>query len=111
MTARSFWPPCEAAQIDYEALRAHVLDYDGLPEGLASARFSRRGLAGLIAWPAAEPVFVAELIGAEHPAWTPHLDPRVTALAAGYQFLLDINTAAVEDAAADAVSLAGPSPR
>jgi hypothetical protein len=56
-------------------------------------------------------VFVAELIGAERPAWTPHLDPRVTALAAGYQFLLDINTAAVEDAAADAVSLAGPSPR
>ena len=56
-------------------------------------------------------MFVAELVGAQRPAWTPHLDPRVTALAAGYQFLLDINTAAVEDAPADAVSLAGPSPR
>jgi hypothetical protein len=111
VTARSFWPPCEAAQVDYEALRAHVLEYGGLSAGLASARFSRRGLAGLIAWPAAEPVFVAELVGAQRPAWTPHLDPRVTALAAGYQFLLDINTAAVEDASADAVSLAGPSPR
>ena len=43
MTNRSFWPPCEAAQVDYEALRAHVLEYNRLPEGLASARFSRRG--------------------------------------------------------------------
>jgi hypothetical protein len=40
----------------------------------------------LIAWPAAEPVFVAELLAAVRPAWTPHEDPRV---AAGYQFLLD----------------------
>lgn len=110
MTARSFWPPCEAAQVDYEALRAHLVEHDGLPEGLASARFSRRGLAGLIAWPTAEPVFGAELIGAQRPAWTPHLDPRVTALAAGYQFLLDINTAAVADAGADVVSLAGQGP-
>jgi len=43
VTNRSFWPPCEAAQVDYEALRAHVLEYNRLPEGLASARFSRRG--------------------------------------------------------------------
>jgi hypothetical protein len=111
VSARSFWPPCEAAQVDYEALRAHMLEHDRLPQGLASARFSRRGLAGLIAWPAAEPVFVAELIGAERPVWTPHLDPRITALAAGYQFLLDINTAAVQGAAADVVSLAGRGPR
>lgn len=88
-----------------------MLDYHRLPEGLASARFSRRGLGGLIAWPAAEPVFVAELVSAERPAWTPHLDPRVTALAAGYQFLLGISTAAVEDAAADVGSLTGRSPR
>jgi hypothetical protein len=46
-------------------------------------------MAGLIAWPAAEPVFVAELHGAARPAWTPHADPRLSALAAGYQFLLD----------------------
>ena len=89
MSARSFWPPAEAAQVDYETLRAHVLELTGLPEGLAAARFARRGLAGLIAWPAAEPVFVAELLAAVRPAWTPHEDPRVAALAAGYQFLLD----------------------
>jgi hypothetical protein len=39
--------------------------------------------------PSAEPVFVAELLAAARPAWTPHDDPRVAALAAGYQFLLD----------------------
>ena len=90
MSARSFWPPAEAAQVDYETLRGHVLELTGLPEGLAAARFARRGLAGLIAWPAAEPVFVAELVAAARPAWTPHEDPRVAALAAGYQFLLDL---------------------
>ena len=62
MSTRSFWPPVEAAQVDYETLRAHVLEPSGLPAGLAAARFARRGLAGLIAWPSAEPVFVAELI-------------------------------------------------
>ena len=56
---------------------------------LAAARFARAGLAGLIAWPSAEPVFVAELLAAGRPAWTPHEDPRVAALAAGYEFLLD----------------------
>jgi hypothetical protein len=90
VSARSFWPPREAAQIDYETLRAHVLEHSGLPESLAAARFARRGLAGLIAWPAAEPVFVVELLGAARPAWTPHEDPRVAALAAGYEFLLDL---------------------
>ena len=90
MSARSFWPPSEAAQVDYETLRTQVLEGCRPPEGLAAARFSRRGLAGLIAWPAAEPVFVADLIGAARPAWTPHEDPRVAALAAGYEFLLDL---------------------
>ena len=89
MSARSFWPPVQAAQVDYETLRAHVLEHSRLPAGLAAARFARRGLAGLIAWPAAEPVFVAELVAAARPAWTPHEDPRVSALAAGYRFLLD----------------------
>ena len=90
MSARSFWPPREAAQVDYEPLRTHALEHSGLPRGLAAARFARRGLAGLIAWPAAEPVFVAELVAAARPAWTPHQDPRVAALAAGYEFLLDL---------------------
>ena len=89
MNARSFWPPAEAAQVDYETLRAQVLEPCGAPQGLAAARFARRGLAGLIAWPSAEPVFVVELVAAARPAWTPHEDPRITALAASYQFLLD----------------------
>ena len=94
MRARSFWPPAEAAQVDYETLREHVRERAVLPAGMAAARFARRGLAGLIAWPAAEPVFVAELVGAVRPAWTPHQDPRVAALAAGYEFLLELATGA-----------------
>jgi hypothetical protein len=89
VTARSFWPPAEASQVDYETLRAHLLQHCRLPDGLAAARFARRGVAGLIGWPTAEPVFVAELLPAARPAWTPHADPRMSALAAGYQFLLD----------------------
>jgi hypothetical protein len=89
VTARSFWSPAEASQADYETLRAHLLEHGRLPDGLAAARFARRGLAGLIAWPAAEPVFRAELCGAARPPWTPHADPREPALAACYQFLLE----------------------
>ena len=83
-----FWPPAEAAQADYEMLRACVLAAGSLPGGLAAARFARRGLAGLIAWPAAEPDFRAQLAGAARPPWTPHADPREQALAAAYEFLL-----------------------
>lgn len=89
MTGRSFWPPTEASQVDYETLRACLVDHGRLPDGLAAARFVRRGMAGLIAWPSAEPVYVAELLGAARLAWTPHTDPRVSVLATGYQFLLD----------------------
>ena len=97
MNGRAFWPPAEAAQADYEMLRAHLLEHGRLPDGLAAARFARRGLAGLIAWPAAEPDFRAQLCAAARPPWTPHADPRREALAAGYQFLLEA-----------AVSLAAP---
>ena len=92
MSARVFWPPGEAAQADYEMLRACVLEAGGLPAGLAAARFARRGLAGLIAWPAAWPAgpdFRAELAGAVRPPWTPGADPREQALGACYQFLLE----------------------
>ncbi len=99
MSTRSFWPPVEAAQVDYEALRAHVCEHSGLPEGLAAARFARRGLAGLIAWPSAEPVFVADLLAAARPAWTPHEDPRVAALAAAHG--VDVFTAFCESHASD----------
>ena len=94
MSARSFWPPAEAAQVDYETLRAHALEPGGLPQGLAAARFARRGLAGLIAWPSAEPVFDAALLGAPRPPWTPHADPRLDALAAGFALLLNPGGAA-----------------
>jgi len=100
VSARVFWPPAEAAQADYEMLRAHLLERGGLPAGLAAARFARRGLAGLIAWPAAEPDFRAELAGAARPPWTPAADPREQALAAAYRFLLDA-----------AAALAGPGGR
>jgi hypothetical protein len=89
VSTRVFWPPGEAAQADYEMLRSCVLQDAWLPAGPAAARFARRGLAGLIAWPAAEPVFRAELAGAARPPWTPGADPREQALAACYQFLLD----------------------
>ncbi len=87
-----FWPVGEAAQADYETLRRQVLASGALPDCLAAARFARRGLAGLIAWPAVEPVFRAELVGAARPPWTPHHDPRLDALAAGFAVLLDAAT-------------------
>jgi len=86
--ARRFWPAGEAAQADYEVIRAHLLAAGKLPASLSAARFARRGLAGLIAWPAAEPSFTAELAGARRPAWSPHADPRLDALAAGFAVLL-----------------------
>lgn len=94
MSSRVFWPPDEAAQADYEMLRSCALAGQ-MPAGLAAARFARRGLAGLIAWPAAEPVFRAELAGAVRPPWTPAADPREQVLAAAYQFLLDAGPLAV----------------
>jgi hypothetical protein len=84
---RSFWPVAEASQADYEAVREAVLA-GAQALTLASRRFECRGLAGLIAWPVAEPVFSAQLAGAIRPAWTPHADPRLEALAAGYELLL-----------------------
>jgi hypothetical protein len=79
---RRFWPVAEPAQADYERLRNAVVSAGALPDELAAARFCRRGLAGLIAWPVAEPIFVAALAGARRPAWTPYGDPRLEALAA-----------------------------
>ena len=88
MNAR-FWPAAEAAQADYEVLRGVALS-GGASIGVAAGRFDRRGLAGLIAWPVSEPLFVAALSGALRPPWTPHVDPRVESLAAGYELLLGL---------------------
>jgi hypothetical protein len=85
--SQRFWPIGEAAQADYEALRKAVLSGKPL-ESLAAVRFARRGLAGLIVWPVAEPIFTAVLSGAERPAWSPYADPRLDALAAGYGLIL-----------------------
>ena len=60
----------------------------GASLSVAAQRFDRRGLAGLIAWPAAEPRFSARLRGAARPAWSPRVDPRLEALADGFQLLL-----------------------
>jgi hypothetical protein len=84
---RAFWPASEAAQADYETLREVVLA-GGAVLSIAGARFDRRGLAALIAWPVSEPVFSLRLSGAARPPWTPHVDPRLDALAASYELLL-----------------------
>lgn len=85
--SRCFWPIGEAAQADYETLREAVLSGQP-PQSLMAARFARRGLAGLIAWPVAEPVYTAVMVGAERARWMPYADPRFDALAAGYELLL-----------------------
>jgi hypothetical protein len=84
---RRFWPPAEAAQVDYEQLRAAVLE--GCPlAGPAAARFESEGLWGLIRKPAAPERFTARLWGAIRPPWTPYGDPRVDLLADAYQLVL-----------------------
>jgi hypothetical protein len=64
-----------------------------MPDSLTAARFAHRGLPGLIAWPSAEPVFDAALLGAHRPRWTPHDDPRLDALAGAFALLLDTGRA------------------
>lgn len=90
MDVRSLWPPSEAAQADYEQLRNAVLAGVELV-GERAGRFARAGLAGLIARPMSEPVFVARVFGARRSAWSPYVDPRVEALAAGYGLVLTLN--------------------
>jgi hypothetical protein len=60
----------------------------GASLSVAAQRFERRGLPGLIAGPMTEAVFSTRLSGAARPAWTPHVDPRLEALAAGFELLL-----------------------
>jgi len=81
------WPIAEAAQADYESLRAAALAGTALI-GPTAARFEVAGLWALIRKPAAEPVFTAQLFGARRAAWTPYGDPRLDALGAAYQLVL-----------------------
>jgi len=83
-----FWPVAEPAQADYERLRALVLAGERCSELLAARRFERRGLAGLISWPDAEPDYLGSLIGACRPAWCGSDDPRELQLRDAYGFLL-----------------------
>jgi hypothetical protein len=87
--SQRFWPIGEGAQADYEALRKAVLAGEPM-QSLAAARFARRGLAGLIVWPVAEPLYTAVMFGAQRPAWTPYADPRLEVLAAGYELILGV---------------------
>ena len=84
---RALWPPGEAAQADYEALRDAALAGTPLADATA-ARFANGGLAALIARPLAEPVFLAVVRGAPRHPWTPHTDPRLQALVAGFALLV-----------------------
>jgi hypothetical protein len=83
-----FWPVAEAAQADYEALRAAALAGEAPRDELAAARFARRGLAGVIAWPRAEPVYLGALVGARRAAWSGAEDPRETVLGEVYGLLV-----------------------
>ena len=83
-----FWPLAEAAQADYEALRAAALTGEAPRDELAAARFARRGLAGVIAWPRSEPVYLGALVGAQRPPWSGAEDPREAALGEAYGFLV-----------------------
>jgi hypothetical protein len=83
-----FGPLAEAAQADYEALRAAALAGEAPRDELAAARFARRGLAGVIAWPRSEPIYLGALIGARRPPWSGAGDPREIALGEAYGFLV-----------------------
>lgn len=85
---RSLWPVAEAAQADYESLRRSVLAGAPWRGDVLARRFERSGLAGLIRAPAAEPAYLAELVGALRPAWSGRDDPRLDVLRDAYAFLL-----------------------
>jgi hypothetical protein len=82
------WPVAEPAQADYEQLRALALAGESCKELLMAGRFERRGLAGLIRWPAAEPEYLGLVVGACRPAWCGSEDPREQQLRDAYGFLL-----------------------
>jgi hypothetical protein len=83
-----FWPIAEPAQADYEQLRAIVLAGGETGEILAARRFARRGLAGLISWPASEPEYLGSVVGAQRPRWRGSGDPREHRVRDVYGFLL-----------------------
>jgi len=88
---RAFWPVGEAAQADYETLRAVALG--GVTSSTpAWLRFQRHGLVALIAAPVSGPVFNSVVVGVSRPPWSPHGDPRLDVLATGYELVLAIGS-------------------
>jgi hypothetical protein len=83
-----FWPIAEPAQADYEQLRSLVLAGEAIDDLLTARRFERRGLSGLVSWPAADPVYLGSVIGASRPPWSGSQDPREAQLADVFGFLL-----------------------
>lgn len=83
-----FWPVAEAAQADYELLRAAAVAGEAPRDDLAAARFAQRGLAGVIAWPRSEPIYLGALVGAQRSPWSGAQDPRAAALGEVYGFLV-----------------------
>jgi len=92
---RALWPAGEAAQADYEQLRQAVLNARPLA-GATAARFETQGLWGLIRRPVSELVFVARLLGAARPAWTPYGDPRLDVLADAYELIVTVSDEVME---------------
>lgn len=88
-----FWPVAEPAQAVYEQLRALVLAGGQLGDLLSARRLARRGLAGLISWPQAEPAYLGSMVGAARPPWSGSEDPREAQLAEVFGFLLAPETA------------------
>jgi hypothetical protein len=80
------WPVAEAAQGDYETLRAAALGGTVLLDG-AGRRFQRHGLFGLICRPSAQAIFTAELFGARRQPWTPYSDARLDALGDAFELI------------------------
>jgi hypothetical protein len=93
---RGFWPVGEAAQANYEQLRALALA--GVPTlGASARRFERYGLWGLVASPEAAPAYVASFVGAQRPAWSPYQDPRELALGDGFQIIVAVSAATLRE--------------
>jgi hypothetical protein len=80
------WPVAEAAQGDYETLRAAALA-GTVTLGRPARLFEHQGLIALIRRPSAEAVFTASLLGACRPPWTPYGDPRLLALGDAFELI------------------------
>jgi len=82
-----FWPATDPAQLDYERLREMALA-GTLLVGPQAERFQRGGLMALIKRPTSSaPPLIATFVEVPRPRWSPHVDPRLEALADAYAML------------------------